>query len=180
MSSRNFNDFAATLSFYTGPAGTNNGSVFSGENQNEEQSKGLMGWARSSFDSVSNTANDLMMTRQTMATFAMLLAGGVFCMFLSLTFLPFLVLAPQKFATLFTLGSLLILGSFSVLKGHAAFISHLGSKDRLPFSMGYAASLIGTLYASMWSKGYFLTLFFSTAQVISLLYFLSQQKETTT
>ena len=111
------------------------------------------------------------MTRQKLATCGLLIAAGGFCILVSLTFLPLLAIAPRKFATLFTFGSLLILSSFSVLKGHAAFLQHLISAERLPFSVGYAVSLVGTLYAAMWSQSYVLTMVFSLAQIVGLLYF---------
>jgi hypothetical protein len=167
--SRNFNDFAATLSFYTGPQSTSSTVALPSK---EAESTGLLSWARSSVDSINSTTSDLLMTRQKLATCGLLIAGGGFCILLSLTFLPLLALAPRKFATLFTVGSLLILSSFSVLRGHAAFLSHLTSSERLPFSVGYLTSLVGTLYASMWSQSYMLTIIFSGAQIVGLLYFI--------
>jgi uncharacterized membrane protein len=165
--SRNFNDFAATLSFYTGPQSSMNSTPAP-----KEESAGLLSWARSSVDSLNTATSDLLMSRQKLATCGLLIAGGGFCILLSLTFLPLLAIAPRKFATLFTVGSLLILSSFSVLRGHAAFLQHLLSPERLPFSVGYSLSLIGTLYASMWSQSYFLTLVFSVCQIVGLLYFI--------
>ena len=163
--SRNFNDFAATLSFYTGPQSS------APVAPPKEESAGLLGWARSSMDSLNSATSDLMMTRQKLATCGLLIAGGGFCIILSLTFLPLLAIAPRKFATLFTVGSLLVLSSFSVLRGHTAFLHHLLSSERLPFTVGYAVSLGGTLYASMWTQSYFLTIFFSMSQIVGLLYF---------
>ena len=174
MSTRNFNDFAATLSFYTPPGGAAQSTMFSSTPSTvaSEESKGLMGWARSGFESVRAGADEIMMTRQRLATFGIFMAAGLFCMTLSLTFLPFLLLAPSKFATLFTIGSLLILSSFSVLRGHENFRQHMLSRERLQFSLGYLTSLLGTLYASLWSKGYLLTLIFSISQMVGLAYFL--------
>jgi Got1/Sft2-like family len=175
--SRNFADFASTLSFYSGAQGSDSGggssSIFSQNTPpKEEQSKGLMGWASNSFSSLSDQANDLMMTKQRLATFALLLGGGAFCMLMSLASLPFIAIAPQRFSSMFTFGSLLILGSFSTLKGHKAFISHLISKERLPFTLGYSVSLLGSLYANLVSKEYLLTLIFCVIQIIALAYFL--------
>ena len=164
MSNRSFNDFAATLSFYTPPGG-NVAPV-------EEEKSGLMGWASRGYQTVTRTADEVLMTRQKLGQFALFLAAGIFCMMLSLTFLPFLLIAPQKFAALFTVGSLLILSSFSVLKGHQAFQAHLITRERLPFTIGYLGSLLGTLYSALWAKTYLLTIFFSLAQIIGLLYFL--------
>ena len=173
MSSRSFNDFAATLSFYTPPGGGAQNTMFASPSAPAtEESKGLIGWARSGIESVRSGADEILMSRQRLATFGIFMAAGVFCMIISLTFLPFLLLSPSKFATMFTIGSLLILSSFSVLRGHEAFRQHMLSRERLPFSLGYITSLVGTLYASLWSKSYFLTLVFSISQLVGLAYFL--------
>ncbi len=168
---RSFNDFAATLSFYTPPGGSSAPDTAQSDGASGE-SKGLMGWASRGVQSIRSSADDIFMTRDKLMTFGALFAGGVFCMFVSFTFLPFLLIAPQKFATLFTFGSLMMLGSFSTLRGHAAFREHLFSSDKLPFTLGYSACLIGTLWSALLGKGYVLTLVFSVAQMIGLLYFL--------
>eukprot|EP00438_Fugacium_kawagutii_P000918 Skav211593 [mRNA] locus=scaffold2962:54861:62463:- [translate_table: standard] len=71
---------------------------------------------------------------------------------------PMIVLVPQKFALLYTLGralrpvvtcSLCFLGSFSVLRGHSAFLRHLLSRSRLIFTATYGLSMVGTLWASL-------------------------------
>ena len=169
MSTRSFNDFAATLSFYSPPGGDSSNTFTAPVT---EESKGLMGWARSGMESVRAGADELIMTRQRLATFGIFMGAGLLCMFISFTFLPFLLIAPSKFATLFTIGSVCMLASFSVLRGHDNFRQHMLSKDRLPFSLGYFTSLLGTLYSALLGKGYLMTLIFSIAQLIGLAYFL--------
>ena len=56
---------------------------------------------------------------------------------------------PHKFALFFTLGSSLCISAFSYLKGHTAFVAHLMTKGRMPFSAAYVASLFTTLYSSL-------------------------------
>ncbi|KAF4651941.1 Vesicle transport protein [Perkinsus chesapeaki] len=124
------------------------------------------------FQGMKQQASDIASTRDTIGKFIMFFAGGCICMMLALTFLPMVVIAPQKFALMFTIGSCLILMSFSVLKGHAAFIAHIMSPEKRLFTAGYAASLVATLYAALVSKSYLLTLVFSLIQVVALAYFL--------
>jgi hypothetical protein len=208
MSSKNINDLASKLSFYTPPAdlleqqkaassaassqqGQNSsGGIFSGMKsffssdssastadipsavQNDEESAGLMNWASSKLNSAKTSMDDISSTKERFTTFAILAAIGVVSMILAFTFLPIVIISPHKFALLFTLGSGLMLLSFSFLRGHANFIKHMASMERLPFSASYLTSLVGTLYCSLVMGSYLLTLIFSLIQVVALAYFL--------
>ncbi|XP_076910396.1 uncharacterized protein LOC143568022 [Bidens hawaiensis] len=56
-------------------------------------------------------------TGKSIVTFGMLLAVGVFLVFIAVTvFLPVMVIVPQKFAICFTIGCALIIASFFALK----------------------------------------------------------------
>ncbi|CAN6570963.1 unnamed protein product [Malus baccata var. baccata] len=69
--------------------------------------------------------------------FGLFLATGVFFVFIAFTmFLPVMVLMPQKFAICFTLGCAFIIAP------------SLHSK-RLPFTVGFLGSMVGTIYVSM-------------------------------
>lgn len=62
--------------------------------------------------------------------FSLLLAAGVFFIFIAFTmFLPLIVLVPQKFAICFTVGCALIVGSFFALKGPRNQLAHMFSKE---------------------------------------------------
>merc|ERR1719456_2186375 len=93
-------------------------------------------------------------------------------MSLAFAFLPVIVFAPQKFALLYTLGSLCFLSSFAALKGHAAFLAHLLSRGRVAFSATYLVSMLGTLWASLVSRSYIFTMLAACVQVIALSWFL--------
>lgn len=69
--------------------------------------------------------------------FAAFMGGGLLALAMALfVFLPVIIIAPAKFASAFTLGSGLIMGSFFALKGFRAQLSHMLDKDRLLFSFG--------------------------------------------
>ncbi|KAJ6809223.1 protein transport protein SFT2 [Iris pallida] len=109
---------------------------------------------------------------QSLLYFGLLLASGVFFIFIAFTmFLPVMVLMPQKFAICFTLGCAFIVGSFFALKGPKNQLAHMSSKERLPFTLGFVGSMVGTIYVSMVLHSYILSVIFSVIQVLSLSYY---------
>eukprot|EP01026_Neomeris_dumetosa_P024935 TRINITY_DN2059_c1_g1_i5.p3 TRINITY_DN2059_c1_g1~~TRINITY_DN2059_c1_g1_i5.p3 ORF type:complete len:233 (-),score=11.08 TRINITY_DN2059_c1_g1_i5:456-1154(-) len=139
--------------------------------------KGLMS---SSFKQVSSgvssvygsgSASTIPSSRQ-FVYFGFLMGGGL--LFLTIAFtiaLPMLVISPSKFAISFSLGCLCILLAFSSLRGWKTSLHHMMSRERLPFTAGYIASVLGTLYAAMMMNSYLLSLFCSGVQVIALIYY---------
>ncbi|KAK4439667.1 protein transport protein SFT2 [Sesamum alatum] len=104
--------------------------------------------------------------------FGLLLASGVFFIFIAFTlFLPVIVLVPQKFAICFTVGCAFIIGSFFALRGPKNQFNHMFSKERLPFTIGFISSMIGTIYVSMVLHSYVLSVLFSVLQVMALAYY---------
>ena len=76
------------------------------------------------------TATSNIPSGKSLLYFSLLLATGVFFVFMSFTlFLPVIVLVPQKFAICFTLGCGLIIGSFFALRGPKNQFSHMSSKE---------------------------------------------------
>ncbi|KAJ4833421.1 hypothetical protein Tsubulata_016415 [Turnera subulata] len=104
--------------------------------------------------------------------FGLFLATGVFFVFIAFAlFLPVIVLMPQKFALCFTLGCGFIIGSFFALKGPMTQLNHMISKERLPFTLGFIGSMVGTIYVSMVLHSYILSVLFSVIQVLALAYY---------
>ncbi|KAF6749588.1 Got1/Sft2-like family-domain-containing protein [Ephemerocybe angulata] len=96
------------------------------------------------------------------------LIGAAVCFFVSFMTLPLLAFKPSKFALSFSLGSFLVMFGFSVLIGPINHVKHLVSKERLPFSVVYFASLGLTLYSALGAHSYFGSLIFGAVQVVSL------------
>ncbi|GLB44614.1 putative nonessential protein required for the fusion of transport vesicles derived from the endocytic pathway with the Golgi complex [Lyophyllum shimeji] len=96
------------------------------------------------------------------------LVGAAVCFFVSFLTLPILPVRPAKFALSFSLGSLLVMLGFSVLIGPVNHIKHLISKERLPFSVVYFASLGLTLYFSLGPRSYLGSLICGGIQVVAL------------
>ncbi|WCJ37345.1 Got1/Sft2-like vescicle transport protein family [Euphorbia peplus] len=104
--------------------------------------------------------------------FGVLVAAGVFFIFIAFTmFLPVMVLVPQKFAICFTIGCVFIIGSFFALKGPKNQLEHMTSKERLPFTLGFIGTMVGTVYVSMFLHSYILSVLFSILQVLALSYY---------
>lgn len=104
--------------------------------------------------------------------FGIFLATGVFFVFIAFTmFLPVMVLMPQKFAISFTLGCGFIIGSFFALKGPKYQLAHMSSKERLPFTLAFIGSMVGTIYVSVVVHSYVLSVLFSVLQVLTLGYY---------
>jgi hypothetical protein len=87
-------------------------------------------------------------------------------------FLPLVVVAPQKFVLLLTLGSLFLINSVALLRGYFVLVQQLLERDRILFSIFYIFSLLGTLYVTIVLRSYFLTVIFSWTQVASLVFLL--------
>lgn len=131
--------------------------------------RGALSIASDRVSSVATLATSPMKLMQFAAVFMV----GVFLIMLSCNFLPILLIAPQKFALLFTCGSMVMLSSFAVLTGPQAFAIQLAQKDKLTFSGAYGVSLIGTLWATLFMRSYILTTLFAIVQAFALLYFLA-------
>ncbi|KAH9922298.1 ER-to-golgi vesicle protein transport Sft2 [Epithele typhae] len=100
--------------------------------------------------------------------FGACLIGAAVCFFVAFLTVPFIALRPAKFALAFSLGSLLVMFGFSVLIGPLNHLKHLLSKERLPFSIAYIASLALTLYFSLGAHSYLGSLLGAIVQVIAL------------
>eukprot|EP00931_Biecheleriopsis_adriatica_P036823 TRINITY_DN21168_c0_g1_i1.p1 TRINITY_DN21168_c0_g1~~TRINITY_DN21168_c0_g1_i1.p1 ORF type:complete len:353 (+),score=95.49 TRINITY_DN21168_c0_g1_i1:43-1101(+) len=116
-------------------------------------------------------AASLTMQPARLAQFASIFVLGMFLISASLSYLPILVIAPQKFALLFSFGSVTMLGSFAVLKEPRALAADFLQKSRLPFTASYATGLLGTLVATLVLKSYLLTALCGLMQAVALLYF---------
>ena len=104
--------------------------------------------------------------------FGMLVAGAAVCFLVAFLFLPVLALRPRKFVTLWTVGSLLFISSFAALQGPVAYIKHLASGPRLPFTACYFGSMALTLYFSIGLGSTILTIVAAAVQIVALLWYL--------
>ncbi|XP_055521027.1 vesicle transport protein SFT2C [Leucoraja erinacea] len=106
--------------------------------------------------------------RQRLVGFGLCLAAGLACFGLSALYAPFLLLRARKFALLFTMGSLFLLGSLALLRGPWNQLRLLASLDHLPFTAAYLGSLLGTLYAALALRSTPLTAVAASIQLAAL------------
>ena len=109
----------------------------------------------------------------------------VFCLllFLSALFfalaffvgLPLIATRPQKFALSFTMGSLMFMGSFGILKGPMEHLKSMCQADRLYFTFFYLGSMLATIVCTFTYggiRGYVLVLSASGVQLVALVWYL--------
>jgi len=120
-----------------------------------------------SVNNLTNKSQDISNTMTNWKYFLGFFLFGVLLIFLSFPYLSILVIAPQKFAGLFTLGSISVLVSMGILKGTWGFIKSFFTKEKILFSIVYLGSLVGTFYVAIIKKNYVLVIIFSFVQVFS-------------
>lgn len=103
--------------------------------------------------------------------FFILLLGSVACFVLGFFLFPVLTLKPRKFVMLWTLGSVLFFLSFGVLQGPVSYMKHLTSKERLPFTVVFLISQVGTIYCAVVLKNTILTLIMGIVEVLAILWY---------
>ncbi|PVU93305.1 hypothetical protein BB561_003354 [Smittium simulii] len=96
-------------------------------------------------------------------------AMAFFCFMMALVALPLFVIKPSKFAVAFSLGNIMTIFSIALFNGPRSHFQKILSKERLVFTALYIGSIILTLWASIMSKSYLLTLIFSVCQIIALI-----------
>lgn len=103
--------------------------------------------------------------------FGICLAGAAACFALCFFILPVLALKPRKFGVLWSLGSLLFMISFGVLQGPVAYIRHLASPARIPFTVTYFGSIVATLVFSLGLKSTLLTIVACLLQIVAAVWY---------
>jgi len=86
--------------------------------------------------------------------------------------MPVMVVRPSKFAFCFTLGSMLLMSSFALLKGPGAHLRSMITMAQLPFTICYLGSMGFTLYSALVARSYILVVISSSLQIATLGYYL--------
>lgn len=118
-------------------------------------------------DSADNTWNEISRSDR-FKYFVGFLFVSLFFFTLSTFFFPMVLVVPQKFVFCYTLGSLSFMSAFAMIQGPSDFAKGLLEKERLPFTIAYFSSIVGTLYTCLFWKTYLGILFFSWIQILSL------------
>ncbi|KXH42177.1 hypothetical protein CNYM01_12667 [Colletotrichum nymphaeae SA-01] len=98
--------------------------------------------------------------------------GALACFVICFALFPVVAVRPRKFVILWTLGSLLFLASFAAVMGPMAYVKHLVSGQRLPFTAAYFGSLGLSMYFSLGLHSTILTLISAVIQLACLVWYL--------
>ncbi|KAH7369090.1 Got1/Sft2-like family-domain-containing protein [Plectosphaerella cucumerina] len=104
--------------------------------------------------------------------FGALNLAALACFVICFALFPVLSLRPTKFVILWTLGSIFFLASFAVVMGPMAYVRHLLSADRVPFTAAYFGSLSLSLYFALGLHSTILTLISAIIQLACLVWYL--------
>ncbi|KAK9324443.1 Got1/Sft2-like family-domain-containing protein [Lipomyces orientalis] len=103
--------------------------------------------------------------------FGVCLISAIIFFVLCFALFPVLALRPQKFAVLWSLGSLLFVLSFGCLQGPMNYAMHLISLNRLPFTIAYFGSIVLTLVFSLGLRNAFLTILACLVQIVAAIWY---------
>ncbi|CAN0038177.1 unnamed protein product [Lampetra planeri] len=137
--------------------------------------RGLLPWARAEETAPPSRGDGIIPSlskKQRIVGFVGFIAMGIFCFSLAAMYAPFMLLKARKFALLYTMGSLFVISSFSLLWGPWSHVRHLCSSERLPFTAAYFGSMVFTLYFALWMQSTLLTSVGAIVQMVALLWYL--------
>ena len=122
-------------------------------------------------DKIKDYLIDKIEIEKSIIIFLALFGTGILLLFLSLIFLPVIIVSPAKFSLCFALGSLLFLTSFLFWYGTKKYFEKIFSKERFWISIFFIVSIfIGCGFAL--GKHYLISLICSVFQLISLILFI--------
>lgn len=154
-------------------SGTSGSNLSGQQQQQQQQSSQPQTQQMSLSDEMSSMFNLTMFQR--IALFAMCFGTGILLIALSFTFLPLIVIAPQKFAAAFTMGNLLAIISTWMLVGPRAQLQSMFSPGRTVAASVYIISLLVTLLAAFFGGKfrYIFVLIALVSQISSCKFFFS-------
>eukprot|EP00937_MAST-01D_sp_MAST-1D-sp2_P007879 g7879.t1 len=164
-----------------GPAGGGGGSSWfggrtegetGGEAAGEGENSGFFSSMRAMASASTEDEGMLTMSAtQRFQWFVALMMTSFLFMGLAFTFLPLVVLRPAKFGFAFTMGSILFMGAFAMLKGPKAYCKSQFKPEALPRTLSYWGSMGLTLYACVVKQSYLGVIASSSLMVGVMLWF---------
>ena len=95
---------------------------------------------------------------------AFLIVGFLF-LFMALSFVPILLISPNKFNLFFSIGSFFLQIALAFYYGPRAYINMVFKKENLTISLLYIGSLVFTIYESIFWGYYLLSILLIVLQV---------------
>lgn len=103
--------------------------------------------------------------------FVCFILGSIACFTICIFLFPVLAVKPRKFGLLWTMGSLLFVLAFGLFMGPTAYVKHLASRERLPFSIFFFTTCSLTIYFAAFAKNTLLTVPCAILELIALVYY---------
>ena len=122
-------------------------------------------------DKIKDYLIDKIEIEKSIIIFLALFGSGILLLFLSLIFIPTIIISPAKFSLCFSLGSLLFLTSFLFWYGTKKYFEKIFSKERFWISIFFVVSIFIGCGFSL-GKYYLISLVCSIFQLISLILFI--------
>jgi hypothetical protein len=104
-------------------------------------------------------------------TFFIVFAIGLLFLTFSFLFLPMVILFPQKFVSLFCIGSIILLSSFIFIYGTRKYLGMLFKGKRSVYTVIYLSSIAVGFYYSFYNSNYLFCLISAVVQVTMLIIF---------
>ena len=101
--------------------------------------------------------------------FVCFILGSAACFTLCVFLFPVLAIKPRKFGILWSVGSLLFVLAFGIFQGPVAYIKHLTSRERLPFTVFFFGTCALTIYFAAFMKSTILTIPCAVLELIAVL-----------
>eukprot|EP00347_Sterkiella_histriomuscorum_P019396 403341789 len=113
-------------------------------------------------------------TGSNMKLFSVFFIVGCLFLFISLTFLPLVLIAPNKFNLFFGMGSLFIQVSLAFYHGPLNYVKLLFKRENLMISLLYVGSVFMAVYSALIWGTYLSAILVVVIQIVSLAYFVMQ------
>ena len=109
--------------------------------------------------------------KQRIGSFAAFMVMSTVCYAMAIFFMPWIVIAPKKFAFFFTCANLFGIASTGFLMGFSRQLRSMAEHNRQYVSAVYIFSMVLTLMAAMQWRSQVLTIVFSAVQVFFFFFF---------
>lgn len=103
--------------------------------------------------------------------FVCFILGSIACFTICIFLFPVLAVKPRKFGLLWSMGSLLFVLAFGIFMGPVAYLKHLASKERLPFTVFFFSTCTLTIYFAAFAKSTLLTIPCAVLELIAVIYY---------
>ena len=131
-----------------------------------------VGWGNSLSNSLSEKMSETQEAVESYKLGMFLLCIGFLILCFSMVYLPFIVIMPHKFNSLFLFGSSIIMVALATMMGTKKFFKAMYTKKNIFYSLCYTGSLVVGLYASTNHQSYVVCLTTAIVNIISLSYLL--------